>query len=189
MANLPKDVVKAMRATVYSAADEAKYVGMSRGASGLFLNQLVADKDVGGRLEMYMPKQEIRHYIKDAILNRYSKDRRRNALLVDCRNVITEIFGIDTELSDGNGDVSLYRSPVARGAQYVVVSNGTYLKWETALRKALMFVAKSPFSRTAASVRILLLLHAQGKIVPGSDKDVLNAALSRCGAAAFIFAE
>lgn len=60
----PENISKTVKATIYKAADEAKYMAMSRTDSGQFMDGLVKRKDIGGILENYIPKQQIRHYIK-----------------------------------------------------------------------------------------------------------------------------
>ena len=60
---------------------------------------------------------------------------------------------------------------------------------ETDLKRALLFISAKPFSKTANDIHILLLLFAQHKPIPPSDKKNLQNALSRCGATPNIFGE
>jgi hypothetical protein len=70
-----------------------------------------------------------------------------------------------------------------------VISEGTFLKWETSLKRALLFIPAKPFSKTASETHIILMLFAQHKPVPPSDKKNLENALKRCGAKPYIFGE
>lgn len=186
----PADIATRVKAEIYAAADDAKYMAMSRTESGRFMDGLVKRKDIGGILESYIPKQQIRHYIKDGVLNRYTKDKAGEAYDIDLEETVHSICGVSvSETGRGDGTI-LYRSQAhADDGKYVVVATGTFLKWETALRKALCFIAASPFSKNAKSVQTLLVLYAQGKIIPPADKALLSAALSLCGASAHIVGE
>lgn len=186
----PENISKTVKATIYKAADEAKYMAMSRTDSGQFMDSLVKRKDIGGILENYIPKQQIRHYIKDGVLNRYTKDKARDAYALDLEEVIESVFGFKVSESGKGDGVTLYRSQqhVSDGS-YVVVATGTFLKWETALRKALCFIAVAPFSKNAKSVQTLLVLYAQGNVIPPADKALLGSALKVCGAKAHIVGE
>jgi hypothetical protein len=172
----------AVRAAVFSSADNQKYLGMSRTESGRFLDYLVEHKLVGRVLESYLPKQEIRHYIKDAILNRYSKEKRRGAKPENSQDIIKQELGIEAVFSERKGDVELYRSKERFKATYVIAVGGTYLKWETALKKALLFIAAAPFRQNAARTEVLLFLDIQGRVVPPADRKLLRDALSPCKA-------
>lgn len=184
---LPDNIAKTVKSTIYQAADEAKYMAMSRTDASRFMDGLVKRKDIGGVLENYIQKQQIRHYIKDGVLNRYTKIKAGEAHDIELEEIVQKIFGhhvCESECSDG---VVLYRSnqdPL--GSHYVVVAKGTFLKWETALRKALCFIASNPFSNTALSTQSLLILYAQEKVIPNSDRALLEEALKICGAKAHI---
>lgn len=75
-------------------------------------------------------------------------------------------------------------------ACFVVVADGTVLKWETALRKALLYVASKPFSDNSdASIKIVLTLFARHQKVSPSDLRHLEKALSMCNAKPYIYGE
>lgn len=186
----PKNISDAVKATIYKAADDAKYMAMSRVDSGQFMDGLVRRKDIGGVLEGYIAKQQIRHYIKDGVLNRYTKDKARDAYKLNLEAVIKSEFGFDVSKSANGNGVVLYRSQQCTvDGKYVVVAKGTFLKWETALRKSLCFIAAAPFAQNAKSIQILLVLYAQEKVIPPADKKLLENALKVCGARAHIVGE
>lgn len=186
----PKNISDVVKAAIYKAADDAKYMAMSRVDSGQFMDGLVKRKDIGGVLEGYIAKQQIRHYIKDGVLNRYTKDKARDAYELNLDAIIKNEFGFDVSKSDDGNGVVLYRSQqCAVDGKYVVVAKGTFLKWETALRKALCFIAAAPFAQNAKSIQILLVLYAQEKVIPPADKKLLENALKVCGSKAHIVGE
>jgi hypothetical protein len=187
---IPQNVAQQVKQIVFDAADEVDYLAMARPDSGAFLNGLVTRPDVGGEIVKYIKRDEVRHYIKDAILNRYSKDKTKEATPDDLKSIVKSTYGLDAEESHRGVKLCLYRSTTPdRPSEYVVISEGTILKWETALKKALLFISSKPFSKTANEVHILLLLFTQHKPVPPSDKKSLENALKRCGAKPYIFGE
>jgi len=187
---IPQNVAQKIKQIVFDAADEIDYLAMARPDSGAFLNGLVTRPDVGGEIIKYISRDEVRHYIKDAILNRYSKDKTKEATPDDLKPIVKSIYGLEAEESHSEVKLCLYRSTTPeRLSEYVVISEGTILKWETALKKALLFISAKPFSKTASEVHILLLLFAQHKPVPPSDKKNIENALKRCGAMPHIFGE
>jgi len=110
------------------------------------LDSLVEDAEIGGVLREYLAKEKVRTYIKDGILNAYAKKFTKNVLdEVSPTDTIQQIYGVSSSvIQQGTGKdarVSVSRSD--DGAIFVV-SGGTVLKWETALRKALELIARVP---------------------------------------------
>ena len=104
--------------------------------------------------------------------------------------VIKNLLDLDVLLveQDDKTDVFLYKATGDRC--YVVVAVGTYLKWETALRKALVYVASKPFSANShMETRIMLALFARHQKIPSSDVWYLQKAVKPCNAIAYIFGE
>lgn len=187
---LPPEVAKQIKKIVYRVADNADYLAMSRTDSGRFLNDLVARDDVGGVIAQYVKKDQVRHYIKDAVLNRYSKDKTEDARPKDLPPIIKKVYGLDCEESHKEEKLALFRVTTdGCENEYVVVADGTVLKWETALRKALLFISGKPFSNNAKAIHILLMLFAQHKRGTPSDKRHLEKALAIANAEAFVFGE
>ena len=86
---VPEAQAKKIREIVYQEADKYNYLARTRTDNGQFFARLVAMPSVGGVLAGFIQRSEIRTYIKDAILNRYSKDKKRierpRDLLAMCR--------------------------------------------------------------------------------------------------------
>lgn len=189
---LPREISNNIKELVFKVADEFHYLSKTRTENGKFLDQLVSMPHIGGVLNQYMKKAEIRTYIKDAILNRYSKDKTLAAKPKDMSRIIKTLYDLDTLLidSDISNKIELYKSIENETSCFVIVADGTVLKWETALRKALLYTASKPFSENEENcIFILLNIFAQHKPVPYSDKVFLNKALSKCGAQVNIFGE
>jgi hypothetical protein len=83
----------------------------------------------------------------------------------------------------------VFASSKEGNTQYIVVASGTFLKWETALRKTLLCVAAKPFGQYTDRVHIFLILMAQGKSIAPADKTLVQKALNKCGAKAHIVGE
>jgi len=187
---VPDKIAKEIKECVFGEADKFNYLARSRTDNGMFLDQLVTMKDVGSRLSQYMPRAEVRTYIKDAILNRYSKDKTQEERPDDFVPIIKSGLDIDAHFieRENKTQISLYKSPNAHC--YVVVADGTYLKWETALRKALLYIASKPFSaQDNMEVYIMLALFARHQKISPSDFRHLQKALKPCKAIAFIYGE
>lgn len=184
---LPRQVEKEVKAIVFRLADEQQYLGMSRDESSQFMENLVKSETVGAVLGQHLEKARIRLYIKDAILNRYSKQAAEKAVPDDIPALIEARFKFKVSLSHEKNQVRLYRSLDLDGqARFVVVAQGTYLKWETALRKALLYRAANPFSANGSAVHLMLILACQGKKIAPSDKKLLETALLPFGAVAMV---
>jgi hypothetical protein len=187
---IPNKVAKEIKDLVYQKADEVNYLARSRTDNGVFFDQLVEMEDVGERLFQYMRKAEIRTYIKDAILNRYSKDKKQEERPQKLEQVIKELLDVDAEQVefDKSKQITLYKD--ISNSCFIVIVDGTFLKWETALRKALLYIAAKPFSsRGNVQIKIILTLFARYQKTCDSDIRLLNKSLSICNAFSYIYGE
>lgn len=185
MANsLPKAVQDKIRRVVYKKADEFGYMECGRSESGRFIDTLVENDEVGRVLIEYMPKERVRTYIKDAILNTYAKSLTKKALATSTpERTISDSFGEKAcVIQKGKGKQSgLFVLRSEAGAIFVV-SGGTVLKWETALRKALDVIANEPnLTIGGKSPSICLKLSMEGQALTTADKTHISAALGAVG--------
>jgi len=143
MAKLVKnEKVSEIKEFVYEKADEYDYMNRSRADNGKFMTRLVEDPDVGGILTEYMEKDKIRTYIKDGILNSYTKNRKKQILKANSPiDTVKKIYSTEVNVIQTVGNVTVCRSNDGR---IFIVSNGNILKWETALRKALELISREP---------------------------------------------
>ena len=186
---VPDEVAKTIKQLVYSEADNFHYLSRSRPDNGRFIERLVASQDIGGVLRAYMDRAEVKTYIKDAILNRYAKDKRINGRPNDILSKCKAFFDLNDLLeSDSEADLILFKS--SQSSVYIVVSEGTYLKWETALRKALLYVASHPFGQNGKNhIHLVLSLFARNRRIPESDKALLRNALENVSAKVIFWGE
>ena len=88
----------------------------------------------------------------------------------------------------GDKEVLLLKSSEA--PIYAVIVEGTALKWESALRKGLIYVASHPLGNKDQNVvHIVLSLFWGGVRLTPSDIKILQKALSRAGAEAYFWGE
>lgn len=185
MANtLPKNVQAKIRRAVYKKADEFGYMECGRIESGKFIDRLVEDPEVGRVIIEYLPKERVRTYIKDGVLNAYAKNFTKKALATSTpEKTISDIFG-ETALviQEGKGkQKGLFILRSESGAIYVV-SGGTVLKWETALRRALDVIANKPsLTIEGKSPSICLKLSLTGQALTEADKRHIITALGAVG--------
>lgn len=192
MANrLPNKTREKVFATVYIKATEFGYMECDRVKSGRFMDDLVDDPDVGVILSEYMPKERVRTYIKDTILNRYTKAEKEKALAaMTPEATILKVYGkeaavISTITLKGNR-LEILRSDEN---EIFVVSNGTVLKWETALRKALETIANTPtLIVDDKHPSVCLKLSTSGTAMTDADKRIICYALGVVGVKA-VFCE
>ncbi|MGI6106094.1 MAG: hypothetical protein ACOYD7_07940 [Raoultibacter sp.] len=177
---LPEDVRETIRQLVYELADQANYLAQGRVENGQFMAQLVNHPQIGGVLCEYMSEGDVKTYIKDAVLNRYAKEKRADAQDgFNTEELILESFGKSVQIEEKTR-VSLYKS-TERMASYCVVGNGTSDKWETALRHALIYVSNLPESTQKQDIRIALRCTSPRGKLSMSDKDCIRGALNRIG--------
>ena len=177
---LPSEIQKSIKSVVYKKADEFEYASRNRIDNGIFIDNLVNDTEVGEKLALYLPKHDVRTYIKDGILNRYSKDRMADLLRINPIDIIREVidmkaYHIET-CSIKQSKVHLYR---LENNDLLVLSEGTTLKWETALRKALEFIARSPgLPPENSNLHIALNLACVGTSLTESDRKHIQCSLN-----------
>lgn len=184
---LPKNIQAKIRKAVYKKADEFGYMESSRIESGKFIDLLVEDDDVGKILIEYMPKERVRTYIKDGLLNAYAKSFTQKALATSTpEKTISNTYGETAYvIQNGKGKQSgLFVLRSESGTIYVV-SSGTVLKWETALRKALEIIANEPtLIIDGKSPLICLNLSLGRQALTEADKKHIITALEAVGVSA-----
>ena len=177
---LTKEQAAKIKETVYAKADEYNYINRGRNENGQFMTALVGDADVGGVLSQYLEKGKIRTYIKDAILNGYTKNRKRKILIENSPvDTINRVYSVDVNVIQSARDVTVCRSNDGR---IFVVSSGTFLKWESALRKALELIAReSKLVVNGKTPEICLQLVVLNLGITDSDKKLITDSLKAIG--------
>ena len=175
-AKVPDEVREKVTEIVFKMADEHCYLEKDRQANSNFMGQLIADPKIGGVLGSYIPKDKVKTYIKDALLNRYSKIKRARPEEID--HILTPHFGVmDGAIDyDSKNDVSLHK---LKGNALVFAARVGYLKWETGLRRLILFAAKckAKAPEKIKNVSFALLIFIDKKHINSSDKLQVETAL------------
>ncbi|NPU99896.1 MAG: hypothetical protein HPY53_00795 [Brevinematales bacterium] len=176
MANsLPKDVAAQVKKAVFKKADEYCYAKRGRVENGRFIDELMDDPEIGGVIKEYRKAGRVRTYIKDGVLNTYTKQMTRlilraaNPIQIICRTYNEEqVFVLSRD------DIVVCLSSNER---IYVIGRGTVLKWETALRKALEYIARTPGVRTDGRYPAICLQLAviNDDITEGDKRQITNA--------------
>lgn len=176
--SVPRDIAAKVRKRTFEILDDRHYLSQSRKENGELMQELVSNPEIGGVLGEYIPKASIKTYIKDAIINAYSKQENAKLFSIDTiGKKISAQEGIDYHCIDGKtGDkVLLFR---ASNGSLIVASIGTISKWETALRKALEYIDKAKnLPPKNQALKIYLLISSLGKQLPQSDVDHIKRSL------------
>lgn len=179
---LPPDVQLEVKQAVYSKADAFAYTHKSRIDSGVFMENLVSDHEVGEVLAQYMGKAAIKTYIKDGVLNRYMKDKKELVLPskpAGLLPVIKKLYNQTAIPIHSVNSIFLFR---LENQDVLLVAQGTLLKWETALRKALEYVEKAPgLPPKEGTFHIVLNIATLGKPSTAADREHLVKALAYVG--------
>jgi len=181
---IPDEKSAQIKRFVYKKADDFGYSTRSRSENNQFLDELVNNTDIGGVLRDYLPKEKVRTYIKDAILNAYAKQITQNALdRVSPIETIQRIYRVSSSViqqcTGKDARVTVLRSDDGR---IFVVSGGTVLKWETALRKALELIAKETrLTIDGKTPAICLHLVTTNNSLTVADKNHIMTALGAVG--------
>jgi len=183
MKKIPPKIRKDIINAVCKKADAHDYTHRDRVENGIFMENLVKDPEIGGRLSEYKNKSELKTYIKDGILNRYAKDKTALELSTDTTGLIRKIYAQGSILiEEGHGKDSRLSLHRLDNGDLLIVTGGTLLKWETALRKALDFIAKAPgLPPENSTLSVLIVLATSGRILTEGDKKLLNDALDFIG--------
>ena len=179
---LTADKKEKVKRAIFDKADRFGYASCGRNNSGRFMDELVDDPEVGGVLKEYMTKERIRTYIKDGVLNAYTKELARKVLrAASPTETIQQVYSVESSVIQKckGKDTGVVVSRSENGRIFIT-SNGTVLKWETALRKALEIIAREPgLIVEGVTPTICLHLAVVSSDITGGEKqhivDALNA--------------
>jgi len=177
---LPKDVAAHIQESVFKKADEHCYASRGRVENGRFMDDLVDDPEIGGVIKEYVQGGKVRTYIKDGVLNAYTKQKTKQILSShDPKQIICHTYGLEEAFILKKGDIVVCRS--SNGRKFVIGS-GTVLKWETALRKALEYIARTPGIQVEGRYpSICLQLAVINDDITEGDKTQISSALAAVG--------
>jgi hypothetical protein len=175
MVNMPKEIMLQVRERIFSVLDEKEYMSQKRKNSGQIIDALVSDPSIGPKIAEYYGKEKVRTYIKDAVLNRYTKERTKAP--EEWTPFIKELFGTECQHVGTSNGVRLFRS---ENDTIFVASHGRLIKWETALRKLLEYLAsnKNYLAEHGKIVNSCLILMSGGVSQTAADADLIASALA-----------
>ena len=178
MSKIPDKIMLDVREHVFRILDENEYMSQRRTKSGEIIDKLVEHPDIGKKIAEYYGKEKVRTYIKDAIINRYTKEKTKAP--DDWRPFIKELYHEDTDLVGCVKGVRLFRS---ESNNIYIMSHGRLLKWESALRKLLEYRAShsKAIEGFDAAPKCSLLLTNGGNVQTESDEKLLETALGTIG--------
>lgn len=179
---VPKHIASDIKKKTFAILDERNYLGQSRKENGKLMAELVSMSEIGGVLSEYMAKSAIKTYIKDAIINAYSKAAYAKSLSVGViEEKISQHEGVKVNWVEGKcSDKLLFLR--AENGDLFVAGIGTVTKWETSLRKALEFIEKAPnLPPSDCKLKIYLILSSLEKSIPQSELDHIVKSLDFIG--------
>lgn len=180
---IPSHVRLQIKSAVYERADDFGYAERNRVENNAFLNELVNDPEIGHRIGEFIPREKIRTYIKDSILNAYSKQRQAIILSTNPTEIACQICGQNVDhietLSMKSSKIHLFRR---EDKDFLVLVAGNVMRWETALRKGLEFITRSPgLPSDDHKVHVALSLASTGAPLTESDRKAIIQALDFIG--------
>lgn len=182
---LPADVEKRIKRLIYERADAFGYACRNRTDNSIFMDELVTDPEIGGILREYYPGERVRTYIKDAVLNAYTKQKNKQILkALDLPKILTKLYAEEISFVQKiDEDTVLLRAETGR---LYVVGKGTILKWETALRRALDAIANHPnLQQNGVYPKICLMLAVINGDITDADKNHIRAAIAAIGVSVY----
>ncbi|WP_238413593.1 hypothetical protein [Alicyclobacillus sp. TC] len=174
---IPDPVRNELIERVFRIADDEGYMLNNRVENTRFMDRLVADPEVGGVLLRFMEEEKVRTYIKDGILNQYTKSKR-TVTKEGLRAAICDFYNEDCALIGQKNDVYVFR--MTQTGKTLVVATGTFVKWETALRKVLLHIGATPLLQGLEMKKMLVILTG-GVPLPAGDEEILQRSLLQIG--------
>ena len=74
--SVPTDVRLKIQEKLWKAADDVCWLSLPAASKSRWYDAWAADPELGGRIARYVDPGQVRHYIKDAMLKRYARERR-----------------------------------------------------------------------------------------------------------------
>ncbi len=178
---LNKELQKEVRDAIYKRADEYGYAYRGRRENGGFMTSLISDPEIGGKLSEYMPKGNIRTYIKDAVLNKYTKDLINKSLAdIEPVSIVSKVYSEESVEISSKGFIHI----CVNSEKVFIICDGTVAKWESALRKALETASNLP-NEDNKEIKICLKLASLGTATSRGDRSLITRGLSFIGANVF----
>ena len=175
---LPTRVKQQVETRGFDLLNEWQYLNRTRVENSQFMDQLVDHPEIGKKLSEFLDRAGVRKYIKDVIVNKYAKLKRK--MPRDLGAELESWLGEPVhEIEWVNRDkLSLHRS---ESGTYLITARTTFIKWETGLRKILLYCADKPNLHSKHDVQKCLAIFEHGATVNQADKNHLQKALDSIG--------
>lgn len=176
---IPSNIKTLVEERCFELLDEWRYLNRSRVENGRFMDQLVFHQEVGKKLQEFIDTAATRKYIKDVIVNKYAKKKR--VMPRNIETVLRSVSNCDFNEIDWVEDDHLSLHRTSHGL-LVVTARTTFVKWETGLRKILLYVNLKPVLRDPAqTVEKVLAVFEHSLDVNETDRCELRSALEMIG--------
>lgn len=171
MANsIPSSITRSIKRDIINRLETSDYLHQNRIQNGRLMDDLVSDPGIGGVLAQYMPKESVKTYIKDAIINPFSKNANYQLFTIEkIEKRLSNLEGCPVHCIEGKNSAKdlLFRS---ESGVIIAASKGTITKWETALRRVLEFIAKAKeLPPLGVNMKIYILISSTGKQLTQSE--------------------
>jgi hypothetical protein len=80
--SVPREIRKSIQDQLWKAADDVCWLSLPATSKSKWYDNWCAHPEIGGRLVRFMEAGQVRHYIKDAYLKRYARERKADPAIV-----------------------------------------------------------------------------------------------------------
>ncbi|MDR3186475.1 MAG: hypothetical protein LBU04_06725 [Christensenellaceae bacterium] len=171
---VPPEIKNEIKKIVFSEADKFCYVEHTKADNSKFMNNLLDDARIGGKLKEYMNESKARVYIKDCLLHKYTDSLKNSCLRQhDPIKLIKDLFEVDAHIITTKENIILCSTESQ--IEKFIICNGTVVRWENALRKALEFIARYKNDFTISPKIILQLVEYKNDMTEADHLLIINA--------------
>lgn len=176
---LPKNIANRVKKRGFELCDEQDYCARSRPDNANFITSLVQHPEIGGVVSQYTEPENVRTYIKDAILNAYSKQYRQKKMAgFPVLERLETMWGVSLIKRAEN----VYQS-TDNPSRTIIVHSGTCQKWESVLRRSLDYiVANDHIQKLFPKPEICLVLLVLNDDMTQADRAHIEQAIAYIGA-------
>ena len=172
--NVPDDIRSEVMARLARIADEADWLALSAVAKSRFYSNWTKEATIGGRLARYLEPSEVRHYIKDALMKPYCRERRGDP------KAVLPLLGIPTDASVRRSFIKPHGCELQDGR---VVCWGRANTWKVVL----MAVYERSFDQDGATSHDAALTQAASHFADEASRAVVETAARKLGIARLVW--
>jgi SOS-response transcriptional repressor LexA len=178
---IPPEVYQKIKSAAQKLAFDMGYLNASIPMRSTIIDSLVSHEEVGKVLANYLDKTRLRSHIKDNILRALSQQQfkpypiEEHIKWCNAHYGVNSLIVVDRECSSQRRSVYWLKDEETKFS--VFVAECAYKCWESALRAALLFIAKNKVGPDAR-FKILLSLSPGQSVVPDREEQFLRYALS-----------